>query len=467
MGVGTRVAMHTILLVDDEKNMLISLNAILRDEGYEVEPVSSAEEALKIMEEKFFNLIISDLKMEGMSGLDLLEKVKLKNPSLPLILITAYATPKSAVEAIKSGAFDYIQKPFEPEEILFSIRRALDFFQMQKENLNLKKTLHERQALDEIIGEDPGIAAVRQMIQAVAPTQATVLIEGDSGTGKELVAKAIHELSTQSSKGFFPVNCAAIPDPLLESELFGHEKGAFTGAHTLKKGKFEAAHGGTLYLDEIGDMSLGLQAKILRVLEDGKFQRVGATESIHSDARIVAATNKDLKKAIQAGTFREDLYFRINVISIKLPPLRERITDLSFLIQNFIRRFNIIYNKNIQDVEPEALKILSTYHWPGNIRELRNIMERAVLLEKNDFIQAKSFPAELLQKNKNGAGLIPLSDEIDFKNTVEGYEKQLIQWALQKNKNRISLSAKALGLSRHSLRHYLLKYFKSSSEFEA
>ncbi len=456
--------MSSILLVDDEKNMLASLSAILKDEGYKVSLASSGEDAIKSLEQSSFDLLISDLKMGGISGLDLLNKVKSQDLAIPVILITAYATPKSAVEAIKSGAFDYIQKPFEPEEILFSIRRALSFVQMQKENLNLKKTLHEQQAINEIIGEDSSIISLRQMIQAIAPSKATVLIEGESGTGKELVAKAIHELSSQSLTGFFPVNCAAIPETLLESELFGHEKGAFTGATSLKKGKFEVAQGGTLYLDEIGDMPLQLQAKILRVLEDGKFERVGGTNSIHSDARIIAATNKDLKKAIQEGNFREDLYFRINVMNIRLPSLRERIGDIPMLVNHFIRRFNLIYSKNIQEIDHEALKILSVYHWPGNIRELRNIIERAIVLENNDIIEAKSLPAEILQKKETNSVITPFSDQINFKTAIEDYEKQLISWALKKHQNRISLSSKALGLSRHALRHYILKHFKNMPE---
>ncbi|MBI1871223.1 MAG: sigma-54-dependent Fis family transcriptional regulator [Chlamydiae bacterium] len=457
--------MSAILIVDDEKNMLISLEAIFRDEGLDVFVASSGEEALQKIRSRTFDLMISDLKMSKMTGLELLEEVKRKNPTMPIILITAYATPKSAVETIKMGAFDYIAKPFDPEEIIFSVRKALEFKSIHEENLQLKGALQERKILDEIIGEDPEMVSIRELIQTVAPTQATVLVQGESGTGKEIVAKAIHELSSRSLKPFIPVNCAAIPEALLESELFGHEKGAFTGALYTKKGKFELAGGGTIYLDEIGDMPLSLQAKILRVLEDGKFERVGGTTSLmSSDSRIISATNKDLKKEITDGSFREDLYFRLNVMSIYIPPLRERGADIPKLVEHFIQKFNLSYSKNIIGVDSEVLQILGQYSWPGNIRELRNIIERAMILEKDPIIRKKSLPSELLHAEKSPSQTSIFSDTVDFKSAVETYEKGLIEWALQKYQNRVSASAKALGLSRHALRHYLLKYFKGERE---
>ncbi|MBI1883372.1 MAG: sigma-54-dependent Fis family transcriptional regulator [Chlamydiae bacterium] len=458
--------MPSLLIVDDEKNMLISLEAIFREEGFRVVLANSAEIALQKMEESPFDLMITDMKMSEMSGLDLLQAVK-KKKALPVIMITAYATPKSAVEAIKAGAFDYVSKPFDPDEIIFSVRRALEFCSIQKENRELKETLQGQKALNEIIGDDSLMAAIRQMIQTVAPTQATVLIHGESGTGKELVAKAIHELSLCHDKMFIPVNCAAIPEALLESELFGHEKGSFTGALYTKKGKFEIAEGGTLYLDEIADMPLALQAKILRVLEDGKFQRVGGTDFIQTRVRIIAATHQDLKKAIQEGSFREDLYFRLNVMTLAIPPLRERISDISKLIGHFIRHFNVLYGKDIQGVHPEALKVLTEYDWPGNVRELRNIIERSIILEKGNLIRNEFLPREILHSKDLTRGKMETDGKIDFKNAVENYEKQMILWALEKNQNRVSLAAQALGLSRHALRHYLLKYFKDRRDLNA
>lgn len=450
---------NSILIVDDEKNMLISLKAILQDENYSVVTCDSGEEGLKTLENRKFDILISDLKMNGMTGLELMGLTQRKYPSMPVILMTAYATPKSAVEAIKSGAFDYIPKPFDPEQIIFSVRKAAEFIAIQNENIQLRESLHIQKALDDIIGDDPSMGVVRDLIKSVAATKATVLVEGESGTGKELVAKAIHELSDRREKKFVAVNCAAIPETLLESELFGHEKGSFTGAINTKKGKFEIAEDGTLYLDEIGDMSLPLQAKILRVLEDGHFERVGSTESLYSKARVIAATNKELKKAIQENLFREDLYFRLNVINIHLPPLREKMGDIPILIQSFIQRFNIAYGKNVQGFSPQALKLMSHYSWPGNIRELKNIIERSVLLAKSDLIDVDTLPAEMLHKQEIPGIGVEFHGSIDFKTSVENYEKQMIQWALEKNQYRIGSSAKALGLSRHSLRHYLLKYF--------
>jgi two-component system NtrC family response regulator len=457
------MTMNTILIVDDEKNMLISLKAILQDENYAVTACGSGEEGLKALESRKFDVLITDLKMNGMTGLELMEVAQQKYPAMPVILMTAYATPKSAVEAIKAGAFDYIPKPFDPEEIIFSIRKATEFIAIQNENIQLKESLHIQKALDDIIGDDPSMTAVRELIKSVAPTKATILLEGESGTGKELAAKAIHDLSERRGKKFVAVNCAAIPETLLESELFGHEKGSFTGAIGTKKGKFEVAEDGTLYLDEIGDMSLPLQAKILRVLEDGHFERVGSTEPLYSKARIIAATNKDLKKAIHENNFREDLYFRLNVINVLLPPLREKVGDIPILINSFIRRFNIAYNKNIRGISPQALKLMSHYSWPGNIRELKNIIERSILLAKTDLIEADTLPAEMLRKQEIPGVGVEFHGTIDFKTSVENYEKQMIQWALEKNQYRIGSSAKALGLSRHSLRHYLLKYFQDDA----
>lgn len=459
--------MTSVLVVDDEKNMLMSLKAILQDEGYRVGTSPSGEDGLVAMEAEPFEIVITDLKMSGMTGVDLLERIRHTHPHIPVILMTAYATPKSAVEAIKAGAFDYIPKPFDPEEIIFALRKAVEFISIQKENVRLRESLHAQNTIDEIVGDDPAVMEIRNLIRSVASTKATILIQGESGTGKELVAKAIHELSDRRSHNFVPVNCAAIPETLLESELFGHEKGAFTGALYTKKGKFELADGGTIYLDEVGDMSLALQAKILRVLEDGQFERIGSTNRMHSSARVLAATNKDLRKAIGEGQFREDLYFRLKVITVDLPPLRERVGDLSKLVSHFIRKFNAVYDRNIHGIHGDALKLMSLYPWPGNIRELRNVIERGVLLEKSTLLSREALPDEIRVSTPEPHDHFELAGNVDFKEAVQKFEKQLLQWALEKNRYRMSASAKTLGLTRHSLRHYLLKYFPEMRKFDA
>ncbi|MDP3980746.1 MAG: sigma-54 dependent transcriptional regulator [Chlamydiota bacterium] len=446
-----------ILIVDDEKNMLITLESILSDQGYHVAVASGGAEALTMLKETQPAVVITDLKMDAVNGFMLMQRAKEMYPDLPVIMMTAYATPKSAVEAIKQGAFDYIPKPFDPEELLFSVERALNYEHMRRENIALKKTLRREQALEHIIGNEPSIVQLRNQIAAIAPTKATVLIEGESGTGKELVARAIHDLSQQKDGPFIAINCAAIPESLLESELFGHVKGAFTGAYETKIGKFEAASEGTMYLDEIGDMNIALQSKILRVLEGQEFTRVGANEPIFSQCRVIAATNKDLKEMIIKGLFREDLYFRLNVINIHLPALRDRSGDLPLLIDHFIRILNIEYSKNIEGVDVELMRILSLYHWRGNIRELKNVIERAVILSNASMITKDVFPKEMfISKNKLDATMA--KERIDFNHAVAEFEMNLIIWALKKTQYRVGHAADELGITRHALRHYLKKY---------
>src|SRR5882762_4424273 len=386
------VKLPPLLVVDDEKNMRLSLEAVMADEGYEVRAVDSAEQALRLLEQEDFFMIITDARLNGMSGYEFLGQLKQKWPHLPVLMITAFATPKLAVEAIKAGAIDYLAKPFAPEELLHAVARCAERHRLILENQELRARAGEPYRLDQIIGDSVKIRELRQLIQTVAPTNATVLILGESGTGKELIAGALHTLSQRSAGNYVRINCAAIPETLLESELFGHEKGAFTGALKQKAGRVEEADGGTIFLDEIGDMSRPLQAKLLRFLEDGTFTRVGGNQELHVDVRLIAATNRDIVDAIRQNQFREDLFHRLNVVQFLPPPLRERGDDILLLAEHFLRQFSVAMNKHIERTSPAAQQKLLSHHWPGNVRELRNVIERAVILESGREIQARNLP---------------------------------------------------------------------------
>src|SRR6266536_2532421 len=364
------VTLPPLLVVDDEKNMRLSLEAVMADEGYEVRAVDSAEQALRLLEQEDFFMIITDARLNGMSGYEFLGQLKHKWPNLPVLMITAFATPKLAVEAIKAGAIDYLAKPFAPEELLHAVARCAERHRLILENQELRARAGEPYRLDQIIGESPKVRELRQLIQTVAPTNATVLILGESGTGKELIAGALHTLSQRSAGNYVRINCAAIPETLLESELFGHEKGAFTGALKQKPGRVEEADGGTIFLDEIADMSRPLQAKLLRFLEDGTFTRVGGTQELRVNVRLIADQQ-----------FREDLFHRLNVVQFRLPPLRERGEDVLQLAGHFLKMFGVSMNKNLKSISRGAQQKLLAHHWPGNVRELRNVIERALILE--------------------------------------------------------------------------------------
>src|SRR5213078_1283183 len=348
------VKLPPLLVVDDEKNMRLSLEAVMSDEGYEVRAVDSAEQAFRLLEQEDFFMIITDARLNGMSGYEFLGQLKQKWPNLPVLMIPAFATPKLAVEAIKAGAIDYLAKPFAPEELLHAVARCAERHRLILENQELRARAGEPYRLDQIIGESGKIKDLRQLIQTVAPTNATVLILGESGTGKELIAGALHSLSERRRGNYVRINCAAIPETLLESELFGHEKGAFTGAIKQKAGRVEEADGGTIFLDEIADMSRPLQAKLLRFLEDGSFNRVGGTEELRVNVRLIAATNRDIVASIKEGQFREDLFHRLNVVQFRLPPLRERGDDVPLLAEHFLRHFNAGMNKHVQAVSRAA-----------------------------------------------------------------------------------------------------------------
>src|SRR6266704_6574950 len=386
------VKLPPLLVVDDEKNMRLTLEAVMAEEGYEIRTVDSAEAALRLLEQEEFFMIITDARLNGMSGYEFLGQLKQRWPNLPVLMITAFATPKLAVEAIKAGAIDYLAKPFAPEELLHAVARCAERHRLILENQELRARAGEPYRLDQIIGESPKVRELRQLIQTVAPTNATVLILGESGTGKELIAGALHTLSQRSAGNYVRINCAAIPETLLESELFGHERGAFTGAVKQKLGRVEEADGGTIFLDEIADMSGPLQAKLLRFLEDGTFTRVGGTQELRVNVRLLAATNRDIIEAIGQDEFREDLFHRLNVVQFRLPPLRERGEDVLLLAEHFLNAFAPALNKKIKTISRPARQKLMAHHWPGNVRVLRNVVERALILEHSREILPESLP---------------------------------------------------------------------------
>jgi two-component system, NtrC family, response regulator AtoC len=442
-----------VLVVDDEKNMRRSLQTLLGDEGYGVRVAESAEEALRFLAQETFFMVITDARLGGMSGYDFLAKIHSQWPDLPALMITAYATPKLAVEAIKAGAMDYLAKPFEPEELFHAVARCAERHRLLQENAALRSRTGENYSLEKIIGESPKMRELRQLVRTVAATDARVLILGESGTGKELVAGALHALSRRKNENYVRINCAAIPETLLESELFGHERGAFTGALKQKNGRVEEADGGTIFLDEIADMGKPLQAKLLRFLEDGTFTRVGGTEELRVNVRLIAATNRDLVQAISAGEFREDLYHRLNVVQFNLPPLRERGEDVQLLAEHFLKIFRATLKKDISSFTPLACQKLQTHHWPGNVRELRNVVERALILEAGDAIHPASLPDFTSeQRLQKGGQILPAAGD-SLEATLENKERELIQAALEQSNFSLTRAAEQLKLTRHSLRY--------------
>jgi len=442
-----------VLVVDDEKNMRRSLQTRLGDEGYAVRTAESAEEALGLLARENFLMVITDARLGGMSGYDFLGKIRSQWPELPALMITAYATPKLAVEAIKAGAMNYLAKPFAPEELFLAVARCAERHRLLCENAELRSRAGEVFGVEQIIGESPKMRELRQFIRTVAATDARVLVLGESGTGKELVAGALHSLSRRRAANYVRINCAAIPETLLESELFGHEKGAFTGAIKQKPGRVEEADGGTIFLDEIADMGKPLQAKLLRFLEDGTFTRVGGTTELRVDVRLIAATNKDIVQAIAAGEFREDLFHRLNVVQINLPPLRERGHDVLLLAEHFLKMFRAKMNKNVNGFTPAAAQKLLAQHWPGNVREIRNVIERALILETGREIQPASLPdfSTEFRLQKTGATALAPDESLDA--AMERLERELIQSALEQNNFSLTRAAERLKLTRHSLRY--------------
>jgi DNA-binding NtrC family response regulator len=459
------IELPAVLVVDDERNMRLSLEAALTAEGYQVRAVESAEAALKVLEQEKCFMVITDARLGGLSGYDFVREAHQRWPDLPLLMITAYATPKLAVEAIKAGAMDYLAKPFAPEELLLAVARCAERYRLVEENKALRHRAHEPARLEQIIGECPAMVELRRLIQTVAQSNATVLILGESGTGKELIAGALHSLSPRREKNYVRINCAAIPETLLESELFGHEKGAFTGAVRTKPGRVEEADGGTIFLDEIGDMSRPLQAKLLRFLEDGTFTRVGGNEELRVNVRLIAATNRDIVEAIKEHQFREDLFHRLNVVQFRPPPLRERGQDVLLLAEYFLKQFALAMNKRITGLSAAAAQKLMGHTWPGNVRELRNVIERAVILETGPVIQAASLPDFQLEtqlRKQEGPVAAP---GLSLEEALAQYERELIQRALEQNRYNLTRTSAQLKITRHALR-YRMQRLNMATETE-
>jgi two-component system, NtrC family, response regulator len=389
--------METILIVDDEKNYLVILEDLLSDAGYQVLTADQGQRALDISRSHDLDLLITDMKMPGMDGMALLERVHAHNPELPVVVMTAFGSEEKADECIEKGAFDFIFKPFQNEQLKLTIRRAINHYRLIRRNRELSEQLQDRYQFDNIIGKSAVMRQIYQLIEKVAPSKATVLITGESGTGKELIARSIHFNSTRRTQPFISVNCGALPETLLESELFGHEKGAFSGAVSQRKGRFELAHEGTLFLDEVSEMSPHLQVKLLRILQEMEFERVGGTSTLKVDVRVVAASNRDLKEEVAVNRFRNDLFYRLNVVHIHLPALRERTDDIPLLVNHFLGKYRGGDSQQLMGIAPEAMRVLLDYSWPGNVRELENVIERTVILSSDDLIRASDLPVEICQ----------------------------------------------------------------------
>ncbi len=449
--------MTTVLVVDDEKNYLVVLEDMLEDEGYQVLTASSGTQALELIHAKPVDTVLSDIKMPGMSGIELLEKIKAVDPDLPVILMTAYAEVDQAVEAMKEGALDHLQKPFDNKDVKRAVARGAEKRSLIKNIRHLETELGS--LWGNIVGKSKAMETVFTIMKRVADTPTTVLVVGESGTGKELVARGLHKASSRSSAPFVSINCAAVPENLLESELFGYEKGAFTGATTLRQGKFEFADRGSLFLDEVGEMALNLQVKLLRVLQEQEFQRVGGNHDIRVDVRIIAATNKDLKEEVDAGRFREDLYFRLNVVRIDVPPLRDRRSDIPFLVAHFVAKFRQKLGRTVHAVDPEVMSALYGYSWPGNVRELENVIERSFVLCRGTTIKPEDLPPEIRESPEIEKGLDTLiSWEKGLAETLDAIEERMIRQALKKTRNVQAQAAKILGISRSNLQYKMKKF---------
>jgi DNA-binding NtrC family response regulator len=445
--------MATILIVEDEAKMRRLLELNLGDDGFTTLSAGDAETGLKLLQENGVDLVVTDLKLPGMSGLEFLQAVKRQNAALPVVVMTAFGTVETAVEAMKTGASDYVLKPFSLTEMRMVIHKELDVRNLREENRTLREALGKKYSHPNIVSRSPKMQEVLATVERVAPTNSTVLLGGESGVGKDLIARAIHEKSRRASGPFLKINSTAIPENLLESELFGFEKGAFTGAVASKPGKFELADKGTLFLDEIGDVPPATQVKLLRVLQEREFERLGGTKTIKVDVRLTAATNRDLRAALEQGTFREDLYYRLNVVPIDIAPLRERKEDIPELVNLFITRFATDSGKAVVSIAPAAMQILINYHWPGNVRELQNIIERACALAKGSVLEPADIHLDVRPtKAVNGAGGF-LPDGM----TLEQWEDEMVQEALRRANGNKSQAARLLGLSRNALRYRLSK----------
>ncbi len=456
--------MYSILIVDDEPNYLIVLSELLRDEGYEVFTAADGEQGLKMVKEIDLDIVITDMQMPVMDGLALLCAIKEYNEHLPVIVITAYAEVEKAVAAMQNGAFNYLAKPFSNEELLVNINRAADHYSLIKENTRLRSQLNQKSGYNGMIGKNPRMLQVYDLIDKVAPTSASVLISGESGTGKELVAKAIHHLSPRKNAPFITVNCAALSDNLLESELFGHEKGAFTGAVSMRKGRFEMADGGTIFLDEVGEIPLALQSKLLRVLQEKSFERVGGSKTLTVDVRVISASNRDLKEEVNQNRFREDLFYRLNVINVVLPALRDRMDDLGLLVDHFVQKFSTSLEKGKIRVTPEAMRLLVKLPWEGNIRELENTIERATILCDGNSIEPDDVqPDSITEDDQISWGMeMDLSQFIPesagLNDVLYIIEKKMLIQALEDTGYVQARAADQLGITKSLLQYKMKKY---------
>lgn len=446
-----------LLIVDDELSMREFLTICLEREGYECEAVGTGAAALARIDDTDFDLVITDLTMPGMSGMEVLRQVAQRPNGPTVIMITAFATTDTAIEAMKIGAYDYLTKPFKVEEIRVVVKRALERRSLSTENERLKDALRGVHTLDKMIGRSEAMQRVFELVRKVAPTRATVLIRGESGTGKELVARALHRLSDRSDGAFVAVNCGAIPENLMESELFGHVKGAFTGANTARAGVFHAARDGTLFLDEIGELSLNTQVKLLRALQERKIRPVGGDQELDVDCRVVAATNRDLDSAVAAGEFRQDLYFRLDVVQVVLPPLRHRTEDIPLLVERFFQRACHEMSRSLTDISPDAMQWFLDHDYPGNIRELENLVERAVALETSQRLTATNLPQHRPSTASAAETPMLLAQGIDLEQAVADLERRLITQALQRTGGVRKEAAKLLSISFRSLRYRLEK----------
>jgi DNA-binding NtrC family response regulator len=447
------MAAERILVVDDEELNRDLLQQILEREGYQVAIAANGQEALALLRQEAFHVVLTDLKMPGMTGVEVIRELKMLAPSTMGIIHTAYGSVETAVEAMKAGAYDYVTKPVRRDELLVVIQRALEFQHLHHENVSLRKQLKAKYKFDNIVSDNEKMQAIFTQVEKVADTDSTVLIYGESGTGKELIARALHYNSYRQDKPLVPINCGAIPEDLLESELFGHEKGAFTGATAQRLGRFELANGGTIFLDEIGEMRPSLQVKILRVLQEREFERIGGTRTIKVDVRILAATNKNLEDLVARQQFRDDLFWRLNVIPITMPPLRERLSDIPLLVAHFIARFNAEKKQHLTGISPEALQMLQSYHWPGNVRELENTVERIAILKGSGMIMPEDLPEKIARPSlsRSVPGVNIPDDGIDFDAMVETFEKQLLMQALVKAGGVKSKAANLLHMNRTTL----------------
>jgi len=445
--------MARVLIVDDDPVILEVIGDILKKNGYEVVAAPNGAAGIRELERKYFDLVLTDLVMPDVDGMEVLNHVVSTSPKAICIILTGHGTIKSSVEAIKKGAFDYITKPITADELLVVIEKALKFRNLEEENIRLKKELQQTYGYDNLVGTSNAIKNIYDLIEKVADTDGTVLISGASGTGKELIARAIHYNSSRCDRPLVVINCGAIPEELLESELFGHEKGAFTGAYKSRIGRFEMANGGTIFLDEIGEMSPALQVKLLRVLQEKKFERVGGTKTIHVDVRIIAATNKNLTTAINKGKFREDLYYRLNVIPMKVPPLKQRKSDIPLLIDHFLKKFQKGAKKKITGFSPEVMDAMLKYDWPGNVRELENVIKRLTILCDDEIVTVDDLPEHIPHKGR-GERVVEedfLEKGETLHDAVEDYEKRLILGALERSDWVKTKAAKLLNINRTTL----------------